>query len=482
MTRYEQVAEQLRARIQSGTYPVGSRLPGLRRLAGEFNVSISTVQSACQRLQDQGQLEARARSGFFIRPAMRQALSQPHMPPASKTPHPVTGLAVATHLMLQTTKPGVQLGAAITDASFLARGLITRSMTKVNRNPVNPWLGYAMSPGNPDLRQAVAERLRLQGCAVRAEDVVITCGCHEAIVLALKTLTQPGDTVAIESPSFYGFLQAMQGLGLKVLEIPNHPTTGLSLEALEFALDRWPVKACVVTPNFSNPLGSLMPTSHKQALVKLLQARGVALIEDDIYGDLSHNTERPDNCLQYDASGTTVIHCSSVSKSIAPGLRVGWAVSSRYAEALAQQKLLLNLAGPSLAQAMVAHIFQSGRYETHLRQLRPRLAQAVARMQQAVTRYFPETTRVSQPKGGFVLWLECPTELDSLELMRLAEAQGVYIAPGGIFSVSGKYTYCLRLNCAVQWDARVEAAIAFLGQTVSNLIHARPVVAGIEGR
>lgn len=480
MTRYEHVAEQLRTRIQNGIYPVGSRLPGLRRLAKEFNVSISTVQSACQRLQDWGQLEARARSGFFIRPTIRPALPQPHMPPASKIPYPVTELAVATHLMTQTTQPGIQLGAAITDASFLARGLITRSITKANRDPVNLWLGYTVSPGNRNLRQAIAERLRLQGCAVCAEDVVITCGCHEAIVLALKTLTQPGDTVAIESPSFYGFLQAMQGLGLKVLEIPNHPTTGLSLEALEFALDRWPVKACVVTPNFSNPLGSLIPTSHKQALLKLLQARGVALIEDEIYGDLSHNTERPDNCLQYDASGATVIHCSSVSKSIAPGLRVGWAVSSRYAEALAKQKLLLNLAGPSLAQAMVAHIFQSGRYETHLRQLRPRLTQAVARMQQAVTRYFPETTRVSQPKGGFVLWLECPTALDSLELMRIAEAQKIYIAPGGIFSVSGKYTHCLRLNCAVPWDARVEAAIAFLGQTVSNLIHARPVVAGIE--
>lgn len=479
MTRYEQLAEQLRLRIHNGTYPVGSRLPGLRRLAGEFDVSISTVQSACQRLQDQGQLEARARSGFFIRPIIRQVLPQPDMPSASKTPRPVSGLEVATHLMQQSNKPGVQLGAAITDASFLARGLINRAVAQANQNPVNPWLGYATSPGNRDLRKAIAERLNLQGCAIRAEDVVITSGCHEAIVLMLKTLTRPGDTVAIESPCYYGFLQAMEGLGLKVLEIPNHPTTGLSLEALEFALDRWPIKVCVVTPNFSNPLGCLMPTAHKQALVKLLKARGIALIEDDIYGDLSHNADRPDTCLQYDEDGTTVIHCSSVSKSIAPGLRVGWAVSPHYAQALTQQKLLLNLASPGLTQAMVAHIFQTGRYDNHLRQLRPRLAQAVARMQQAVARYFPESTRITQPQGGFVLWLECPGELDSLELMHRAAAQSIYIAPGGIFSVSGKYTQCLRLNCGIQWDARVEAAVAFIGQSVSSQLNPRPE-AGIE--
>jgi len=469
MTRYKQLAEQLLERIQTGTYPVGSRLPGLRRLADEFDVSISTVQSACQRLQDQGKLEARARSGFYVRPSIRQQLPEPNMPPAPKTPHPVTSLALAAHLMQKSTQPGIQFGAAIPGPSFLARSLITRAMTQVNRDPANPWLHYAVSPGNPDLRHAIAERLRLQGCAVSAEDVVITSGCHEAIVLALKALTQPGDTVVIESPSYYGFLQAMQGLGLQVLEIPNHPTTGLSLEALEFALDRWPVKACVVTPNFSNPLGSLMPTAHKRALVKLLQARGIALIEDDIYGDLSHNSDRPNNCLQFDASGATVILCSSISKSLAPGLRVGWVVSPYYAEAVARQKLLLNLAGPSLAQAMVAHIMQSGRYDAHLRQLRPRLAQAVDRMQQAVSQYFPASTRVSHPQGGFVLWLECATELDALELMHTAEARKIYIAPGGIFSASGKYTHCLRLNCAIHWDARVEAAMAFLGQTVQRL-------------
>lgn len=468
MNRYDQIAATLRTQIQRGQYAIGARLPGIRQLAAEFGASITTVQTACNQLQDEGLIEARSRSGLYVCPPRHANLAPPQTSVAPHAPVTLTPRALTAEVMRQSLNAeNIPLGAAIPQANFLGLDLIQRLPQRGLRQ-LGHDLKYAVPPGLPALRQAIAQAHTARGMPTSPDTVVITNGCHEALVLALRCVTRPGDTVAIESPSYYGFLQAMQGLGLNILEIPNHPVTGLSLEALDFALSRWPIKALVVTPNFSNPMGSLMPSSHKAGLVNRLRTRGVVLIEDDIYGALNYQGARPDTCRHFDPAGDTVIQCSSVSKSLAPGLRIGWVISPRFNAELIEQKLLLNIATASHPQAVVAEILNSHRWAQHLQRIRPRHAQAMTRMQQAVATFFPEDTRISQPQGGFVLWIELAPTLDATALMRRAAAQQISITPGELFSVSGQFRHCIRLNTAVDWSPQVEAALAFLGQAARD--------------
>lgn len=477
MTRYEQIAHQLRTEIQQGGYEIGARLPGIRQLAASFGASITTLQTACNLLQDEGVIEARHRSGLFVCPPRQPRLPPPQQSSQPEVPMILTPTALSTEVMQQTLNAeNIALGAAIPEAPFLGltliQGVSNRSLRQRGHD-----LKYAVPPGLPALRDAIAQAHTARGAPVSADSIVITNGCHEALVLALRCTTRPGDTVAIESPSYYGFLQAMQGLGLNILEIPNHPTTGLSLEALDFALTRWPIKALIVTPNFSNPIGSLMPSAHKAALVSRLRAHDAILIEDDIYGALQHQGVRPETCRHYDPEGQTVIQCSSVSKTLAPGLRVGWVISPRFAPEFIEQKLLLNIATASHPQALVADLLSSHQWGLHLNRIRPRHAQAMARMQRAVATFFPEGTRISQPQGGFVLWVELAPTLNATALMRHAAQHQISITPGELFSVSGKFRHCIRLNAAVEWTPRVEAALAFLGQAVRDAKFHTPVAA-----
>jgi DNA-binding transcriptional MocR family regulator len=320
---------------------------------------------------------------------------------------------------------------------------------------------YEFSPGAPELRRELARRMADAGTAVHPDNLVITNGCQEALTLALRAVTKPGDVVAIESPTFYGLLQVIESLGLEALEIPTNPHTGMSLEALELALSRWPVKACVVTPNFSNPLGCCMPEENKHKLVAMLKARNIVLIEDDIYGDLGFNHARPSLCMGIDPEADIIL-CSSVSKTLCPGLRIGWIAPGKFQERVEYMKYVLNLATPTVSQLAVADLLESGAYERHLRKVRTEYAQAVARMTEAVIHYFPEGTKISSPQGGFVIWMEIPGDVDSFALARQSLTQGISIAPGPIFSAIQKYRQFIRLSCACVWNNRVERALANL--------------------
>jgi DNA-binding transcriptional MocR family regulator len=325
-------------------------------------------------------------------------------------------------------------------------------------------VGYAFPPGAPELCTQIARRLAGLQCEVSPEDVLITNSCQESVAIALKLTTQPGDTVAIESPTYYGLLQVIDSLGLKALEIPTDPEAGISLEALTLALDRWNVSACVVVSNFSNPLGVRLSDARKQALLALLSKHKVPLVEDDIYGDLPLSGPRPRPVKSWDKNGL-VYYCSSSSKTLSAGLRVGWLVTPERHREKAQHLQFINtvsVATPS--QLVLARYLERGHYDRFLRQLCGEHARGVARMTERVTQLFPQQTRVSRPAGGFVLWVELPGEVDTTELMEKALEAGVSFAPGSLFSASGKFANCLRLNCAVKWDNRVEQALVTLSR------------------
>lgn len=464
---YQQVAEEIAHRITTGMYVPGERLPGVRRHARNRKVSVATAIAAYQQLVDAGYVEAKPRSGFYVR--ARQPIQAIEAEPTAKATPPrlVTGQAMAMALIKAANDPAiVQLGAAVPDPTFLPTQAIGRALTQVVRTRRAATAGYMMPPGAPELRRQIARRMSETGGAVSADDIVITTGCQEALSLALRAVTVPGDVVAVESPAFYGLLHVMESLGLEALEIPAHPHDGVALDALSFALDRWPVKACVVSPNFSNPLGSRMPDENKRALVRLLGKHQIPLIEDDVYGDLGFAPQRPSTCKGL-APHADILYCSSFSKTLAPGLRIGWIVATgKRRERIEYLKYVTSIASPTVPQLAVADLLGTGRYERYLREVRGRYASAVARMSDAVMKSFPEETRISQPQGGFVLWLELSEGTDSFALARRALSKGVSIAPGPLFSASGKFGNFIRLSSARVWDARMERALVELAKLI----------------
>ncbi len=466
---YEEIARQLTDRIDQDLYLPGDRIPGVRKLSQQFGVSISTVVQAQRLLEDEGRIEARPRSGYYIRTQPWPVPEPPTLSRPSTRPTPVTGQALVLRLVQTTNDPGfVQLGAAVPHSSFLPTRAVQRSLSSIVRKYGNELSTYQFPPGNPELRRQIAHRMAEAGCQVSPDDIIVTSGCQEALTLSLQTIAGPGDIIAIESPAFYGLLQAIETLGMKALEIPTDPHTGISLAALSLALEKWPVKACALVPNFSNPLGCTMPDENKQALMALLTQSGIPLIEDDIYGDLGFEGKRPRAVSAFDQDDR-VLYCSSFSKSLSPGLRIGWVVPGKYREKIEYRKYVTTLATPTLPQYAIADFLKQGGYNRYLRQVRRDYQRQVSIMIRAIGKYFPEGTRVTQPQGGFVIWVELPRKVDSLKLCQQALVQRISIAPGQIFSATQKYRNFIRLNCAQPWNDTLEHAMITLGRMAHAL-------------
>lgn len=468
MTRYEQLAERLREDIRNGVYPPGQRLPSVRRMAAQHQLSIATCIAAYRRLEAQGWAEARPQSGFY-------AQQPATLPPAAcqtcqnEAPGEVsTGDRIARLLRTTLRKDVLNLGSAIPHTDFLPLRDMQTSLGRVMRHDAASMGRYGDFRGDERLRVQIARRAMDAGCQFHPDEVIITTGCQEALMLALRATTSPGDVVAIESPIFFGTLQLIESLGLKALEIPTDPQTGMSPDALELALERWPVKACLFSSNFSNPSGALMPDEHKRRIVRLLAAREVALIEDDIYGELAFAAERPRVAKAFDRDGRVLL-CSSFSKTIGPGLRVGWIVPGRWRRTVEQLKYGTTLATALPPQLALADYLQSGRWERHLARVRRQYADNLARLQSAVARAFPPGTRCTRPQGGFILWVELPEGCDATLIEDRALEAGISISPGPLFSPQGKYRNCIRLIAALPWNAHLDAALGELGRLAHTM-------------
>ncbi len=468
LLRYERLAEDLGGIIVAGNLRPGERLPSVRRLSRERRLSVSTVLQALRRLEDRGLVEARPQSGYFV----RHTLARRSQPNARSTPEAPVPVDVSQRLMrvLQTSmQPGVTpLAAALPACSLLPLAALQRLYGGVARR--HPHLLEGGSHVNMDAPALVRQLvLRSVGWAgpLAASEFVITNSCTEALGLCLRAVTQPGDTVAVESPAYYLMLQLLETLGLKALEIPTDPHSGLSIEALDLATRQGRVAACLLVPNASNPLGSIMPDEHKRRLARLSAERDLAVIEDDIYGDLHFCNERPRPIKAFDTTGNVML-CSSFSKCLSPALRIGFVAAGRYRARIALQKTITSGATNPVTQHVLAEYLESGAYERHMRGLRRTYERQVEAMRASVARHLPAATRLTAPQGGFVLWVELPEEVDTTALHDRAIAAGVGYVPGELFSASGMYRNCLRLNCGNPHTPEIEDAVRRLGALVAS--------------
>lgn len=465
---YEQVADHIVELIDRGTLHAGERLPSIRKLSSQMDVSISTVLQAYMMLEGKERIEAKPQSGFYVRPARHLAPE-----PRASSPSPLVTRVGVSELVAQVFQTAhdpqvTQLALSTPSPEHLPVKRLNRLMAAAMGKAGARALSYDFPPGYQPLRHEIAKRSIEAGCKLAESEIVTTHGTMEALNLCLRAVAKAGDVIAIESPAFYGTLQVIESLGMKALEIATDPRDGIVLDALAAAMRRQKIKACLLVTNFSNPLGSYMPDANKKALVELLARREVPLIEDDIYGDLCFAGPRPKAAKAYDKDGLVLL-CSSFSKTLAPGYRVGWTAPGRFRPQVESLKFTSSMATTTAPQMAIAEFLQSGGYDRYLRKLRRILAGQVEQMRHAVSRYFPGGTKITRPQGGYVLWVELPRSVDSLELHRRALAQKVSIAPGPIFSAKQKYKNFIRLSCGLPWSEKVDHAVQTLGELARKL-------------
>jgi len=470
MKRYEKFADEIAELIRTGVLGPGEKVPSVRHASRTYGVSPSTVFQAYYLLEDRGLIQARARSGYFVREHAKRPLHEPGLTAhaAQTTEVDVSELVFSVLASLKDPHT-VPFGSAFPSPDLFPLPRLAKSMAHALRRLSPHEIIADMTAGNADLRRQIALRYMVSGVMLPMEELVISNGAMEALNLCLQCVTQPGDLVAIESPTFYACLQVLERLQLKAVEIPVHPREGIDLGALSDSLKQLPIKACWFMSSLQNPLGASMSETKKQALYELLVEHQVPLIEDDVYAELYFGSHPPKPVKSFDRDGL-VMHCSSFSKSLAPGYRIGWVAGGRYAEQIARLKLMTTISPSVPAQTALADYLQHGGYDRHLRKLRHALEMQQSAMLASAARHFPASTRVTRPSGGYFLWFEFPERLDSLQLLRLALAQGISLAPGPIFSASQGFRHCARLNYGHPWNPRSEQAMEVLGRLVAGLL------------
>jgi DNA-binding transcriptional MocR family regulator len=476
---YQRLAAYYRTAIQTGSLVPGDRMPSLRALMRLHDTSLSTALQLSRQLESEGWLEARPRSGYFVQRPLRSTLASVAEPRMDVIPDPAQFVGIHARVSdfvargrLQPVKINLSVARCAPDL-YPAHALAQAAVRVLRRHP--RLLVTASSPrGHPEFRAALAKRALGLGLTLSPDDLQITNGCIEALNLALRAVAQPGDTIAVESPTFYGLLQVLESLGLQALEIPTSPQTGISIDALELAMQTYTsIKAVVVVPYLQNPLGSIMPDGHKQRLVQLCEEHAIALIEDDCYSELVNERTRANTPLRamksWDTTGN-VIYCASLHKILAPGLRLGWMAAGRWQARVEMLKYVQTRSNEQLSQLAVADFMASPAFDRHLRRLRSALQTQRDKSAELIARYFPPGTRLNVPDGGLALWVELPQKLSSKRVFDAALQEQILVAPGLMFSNSLRFDAYLRINCG--WPHSPEVAQAFqrLGHIVGQLL------------
>jgi DNA-binding transcriptional MocR family regulator len=466
---YAQIATRIEKQIKQNLLKCGDKLPSVRALSNEQGISISTAYKAYVELENLGMIEARPKSGYYVKfsPA-RFAKAPENKPPLKKIEQASVGQMIAMVYQNMSEDSVLRLSRASPHLSLIPLAKLSKSMIEAIRKSPSGNSNYENLQGNVSLRKQIAKNAFTWGGNITENEVVTTQGCMEALVFCLRALTKPGDTVAIESPTYFGIFNVMLSLDLNVLEIPVNPETGVDIEYLAQAMDKVDIKACLFVTNFSNPVGCCMPDERKKQLVALLTSRKIPLIEDDIYGEIYFGKSRPRTCKSFDTEGWVML-CSSVSKSLAPGYRVGWCIPGRFKDQIINIKMMHTISSATPTQAAIGHFFETGRYDLHMRNLRRALYTQCLRYTQAIATWFPANTKISRPQGGYALWIELDKSINAFELYQAAIEQNISIAPGQIFSTDARFTNFLRISFGIPYDDVVEKSFRVLGELIKKL-------------
>jgi DNA-binding transcriptional MocR family regulator len=468
---YERIAIVIEQQILKGIIKVGEKIPSLRTICREYGVSQSTALQAYYSLESKSLIEARPQSGYFVCNSPKKILEVP--PISNPSDHLFEGtidnLVSRVYDNIGTNEKYIPLSLGVPANELLPIAKLNKGLLQAMRQKQGSGIPLEHPQGNEKLRKQIARWAFAMEANLNPENIITTNGCLNAISYCLMALTEPDDTIVLESPISFGMIQVAQSLRLNIVELPCHAETGIDLNILEETLCKTPVKLILLITNFSNPLGSCMPDENKKLLVALLEKYNVPLIENDINADVYFGNQRPKSCKTFDKAGL-VIWCGSVSKSLAPGYRVGWVEPGRFKDQLLKKKLYHAISSTGITEEAIAIFLENGRYETHLRKLRNTVYLNYLQYIRAINDYFPENTKASRPGGGFVLWLELDKRIDTVELYELAIQKKISIAPGKMFTLRNQFNNCIRLNFGLNWNDQTAQSLRTLGQITKDLI------------
>nr|WP_241023600.1 PLP-dependent aminotransferase family protein [Burkholderia sp. Ac-20365] len=468
------MADAIEEQIRRGVLLPGERIPSVRQTSQNHQLSITTVIRAYLLLESRGMIESRPQSGYFVRvrsaAGTKPALTHAAAADAGTEPSQIdiSGLVLST-LHSIGVNGAVPLGSPYPDTALFPLQRINRYAHAIARQQTFWGVPSELPPGKPELIRQIARRYLENGAAIDPAEIVVTLGATEAINLSLQAVARPGDAIAVESPTFYAISHTIERMGMRVVEVPTDQTTGIDVDALAKLIETKQVDACLLMPNFHNPLGYQMPDERKRALIELTNRHQVPVIENAVYNELYFGDAPPGTLKQYDTQGL-VLQCASFSKSLTPALRIGWVLAGRYRAQIERLKLLNTLTTPSSAQLAIAEFLENDGYDHHLRRVRRTLMQHVSLMRSAVERFFPEGTKMTNPAGGYLLWVELPHSTDSMRLYRNAIDNGITIGPGCMFSRSSQYGNAFRLNYSYAWSPEIEGSIVTLGKIAARVV------------
>ena len=466
MARYEELAKDIRTQIANNTWRSGEKIPSVRMSCRNYNVSNSTVLQAYQLLESEGWIIAKPQSGYFVAPKVDGV---DYQPPVAREKKAIND-RLFDFLKSSSAEGIVPFGSAFPDPDLFPLPTLTRNLASAGRKMTGASVINNLPPGSESLRRQIAQRYLQQGISVNHQDVVITSGAMEALNLSLQTVTQSGDHVVIESPAFYGALQAVERLGLKPIEVDVCPVKGLDIEQFEIVLKNNNVKACWLMTTFQNPTGTSLSDDAKRRVVEIAEHNNTYIIEDDVYGDLYHEGHKPKPLKASDKTDSVLL-CGSYSKSLCPGYRVGWVVNARFNDAIQKLQLLSTLSSSAPVQLGVTHFLTHESYDNHLRKLRKSLLERKARFIEIIKQYFPHSIKIEDPAGGYFIWIRFNSGFDSQQLHQLAIAQGISVASGDLFSEQGRVDNAIRLNFSYELTQERENALVLLGKLAHQLAH-----------
>ncbi len=466
---YQQVIDLIQVMQSSGTLNPGDKLPSLRKLSNQLGVSIPTVKQAYIELERLGKVEARAKSGYYLKVA-GLGISSPKRANFVRRPVAVRCQTLVEEAYQAVHSPNcIPLGISHPVMASPPDKTLARIMRRVLNQAGSKAMAYGPMDGYLPLKRLLAQRYLEKGIQASPEDIIITNGAQEALAISLQSVAKAGDIIAVESPTYFGILELIEILDMRALEIPTCAETGICLDDLQQSLDTYSVKACIFSSLINNPLGSCMPESKREQLVEIVESRNIVLIEDDVYGELHFSDEDVLPMQAFSKKGL-VITCSSFSKTAAPSYRVGWILSNRYEQKAKSFKRALSCSSSLLNQWVIYEYVRSGDYDRNIKRLRRVLRCNKERMISLIAEYFPDKTRMTNPQGGGVIWLELPSGCDAAELFHLGVKAGISITPGVLFSASGKYKRCARVSYGLPWTQAIEKAIKKLGELSYQLM------------
>ena len=466
---YARLASDFRRQIDGGVLRAGDKLPSIRALGRGRRVSAATVTEAYLRLERDGYVRARDRSGFYVTQPPASALPQPHVAGELVPPAPVGISQLVADVLRQTgDRKLVPLGVSTLGPTILPTARLNRAFRRaLTKHPLHS-VRYAGLRGHLSLRRQIARRALASGTACDADDIVVTSGGMDGLNLALRAVAEPGDVVAVESPTYFGVLQAIESVHLRAIEVPADPRTGFDLALLERAIRRHRVKAVLSMTTCQNPQGTVMSDDAKSELVALTARHDVPLVEDGVYAELVYDETRRRPAKAFDKKGL-VLFCGSFSKVIAPGLRVGWMETGRFRDRVEALKGITSLMTSSLPQLALNELLESGFYDRYIKRVRLLCADQVSRYIQALSDAMPPGTRMTRPAGGNLVWVQLPKGVDGTRLYKRLLEQGIGIFPGEIFSAGAKHRGFVRIGCGMPWSPAIERAIGVMGRTCRGL-------------